>query len=113
MKLYKTNKSNIALNSLEKIANTLKIDIAYFESPVYISYLSPNHIKTEINNSFSSQTLNNDIVNVPFCEYIIASAGSSSYNEAEVSYIMTFNKGFLREYFGLIFFLRIHLSLEA
>ena len=43
-------------------------------------------------------------MNVPFYEDIIASAGSGAYNEAETSRIMTFDKGFLREYFGLISF---------
>lgn len=50
------------------------------------------------------QTLNDDIVSIPFYEDIQASAGRGAYNEAETSRVMTFGKDFLREYFGLISF---------
>ncbi|TLE16637.1 S24 family peptidase [Helicobacter apodemus] len=50
------------------------------------------------------QTLNDDIVSIPFYEDTTASAGRGAYNEAETSRVMTFGKDFLREYFGLISF---------
>ena len=50
------------------------------------------------------QTLNDDIVSIPFYEDIRASAGSGSYNEAETAEQLNFPKSFLRQYFGLISF---------
>lgn len=50
------------------------------------------------------QTLNDDIVSIPFYEDIRASAGSGAYNEAETAEQLNFPKSFLRQYFGLISF---------
>lgn len=53
------------------------------------------------------QTLNDDIVSIPFYEDIQASAGSGAYNEAETSEQLSFPKSFLRQYFGLISFVNL------
>ena len=50
------------------------------------------------------QTLNDDIVSIPFYEDIRASAGSRAYNEAETAEQLNFPKSFLRQYFGIISF---------
>ncbi len=50
------------------------------------------------------QTLNDDIVSIPFYEDIRASAGSGAYNEAETAEQLNFPKSFLRQYFGIISF---------
>lgn len=61
----------------------------------------PNNI---LSNKFSPQTLNDDIVSIPFYEDIRASAGSGAYNEAETAEQLNFPKSFLRQYFGIISF---------
>lgn len=65
------------------------------------SSISKNNI-THTNSS--PQTLNDDIVSIPFYEDIRASAGSGAYNEAETAEQLNFPKSFLRQYFGLISF---------
>lgn len=65
------------------------------------SSISKNNI-THTNSS--PQTLNNDIISIPFYEDIQASAGSGAYNEAETAEQLNFPKSFLRQYFGIISF---------
>lgn len=65
------------------------------------SSISKNNITHT--NSFP-QTLNDDIVSIPFYEDVRASAGSGAYNEAETAEQLNFPKSFLRQYFGLISF---------
>ncbi len=50
------------------------------------------------------QTLNDDIVSIPFYEDITASARSGAYNEAETEERLNFPKSFLRQYFGIVSF---------
>ncbi|WP_245892620.1 S24 family peptidase [Helicobacter valdiviensis] len=52
----------------------------------------------------SQQTLNDEIVIIPFYENVRASAGSGAYNDEESSQSFSFSKSFLREYFGLLSF---------
>ncbi|MDE5603937.1 MAG: DNA-binding protein, partial [Helicobacter sp.] len=50
------------------------------------------------------KTLNDDIVSIPFFEYIRASMGGGAYNETEIAKHLNFPKSFLRQYFGIISF---------
>lgn len=127
LQLYEANKGNITLDNLEKIADALNVDIAFFVSPNDVSYLSPSDISKSIKNvsylspneTFPSETskispqtlnketnltLNDDFISIPFYEDIRASAGSGAYNEAETAKQLNFPKSFLRQYFGVISF---------
>ncbi len=119
LQLYEADKGNITLDNLEKIADALNVDIAFFVSPNDVSYLSPSDVSKSIKSvSYLSpsqafpnetsqippQTLNDDIVSIPFYEDIRASAGSGAYNEAETAEQLNFPKSFLRQYFGIISF---------
>lgn len=119
LQLYEADKGNITLDNLEKIADALNVDIAFFVSPNDVSYLSPSDVSKSIKSvsylspseTFPSetsqilpQTLNDDIVSIPFYEDIRASAGSGAYNETETAEQLNFPKSFLRQYFGIISF---------
>lgn len=69
-----------------------------------VSQLSPNQEKPVPQSKNFPQTLNDDIVSIPFYEDIRASAGSGAYNEAETAEQLNFPKSFLRQYFGIISF---------
>ncbi|TLE16164.1 LexA family transcriptional regulator [Helicobacter apodemus] len=120
IKRYESKKnSNITIENLIKIADALGVDLNFFRSDEFVTklLLSPvtksQKVVTKLSLSQqnpvsqsknSIQTLNDDIVSIPFYEDIQASAGRGAYNEAETSRVMTFGKDFLREYFGLISF---------
>ncbi len=105
LQLYEADKGNITLDNLEKIADALNVDIAFFVSPNDVSYLSPNETFPSETSQIPPQTLNDDdFVTIPFYEDIQASAGSGAYNEAETEEQLNFPKFFLRQYFGIISF---------
>ncbi|WP_334082265.1 XRE family transcriptional regulator [Helicobacter typhlonius] len=120
IKRYESKKnSNITIENLIKIADALGVDLNFFRSDEFVTklLLSPvtksQKVVTKLSLSQqnpvsqsknSIQTLNDDIVSIPFYEDTTASAGRGAYNEAETSRVMTFGKDFLREYFGLISF---------
>lgn len=102
---YETNKAPITIDFLIVAAEQLGVSYDYLArlDDLSISRVhKSNNLPITLPNQL--QTLNNDIVSIPFYEDISASAGSGAYNETETSHVMTFGKGFLREYFGLISF---------
>lgn len=98
-KLETKENTNPTNNTLQKLAIALKVDSDYF-----VSQLSPNQEKHVPQSKNFPQTLNDDIVSIPFYEDIRASAGSGAYNEAETAEQLNFPKSFLRQYFGIISF---------
>lgn len=98
-KLETKENTNPTNNTLQKLAIALKVDSDYF-----VSQLSPNQEKPVPQSKNFPQTLNDDIVSIPFYEDIRASAGSGAYNEAETVEQLNFPKSFLRQYFGIISF---------
>ena len=98
-KLETKENTNPTNNTLQKLAIALKVDSDYF-----VSQLSPNQEKPVPQSKNFPQTLNDDIVSIPFYEDIRASAGSGAYNEAETAEQLNFPKSFLRQYFGIISF---------
>ncbi|WP_276954042.1 XRE family transcriptional regulator [Helicobacter rodentium] len=48
LQLYEADKGNITLDNLEKIADALNVDIAFFVSPNDVSYLSPSDVSKSI-----------------------------------------------------------------
>ena len=106
-KLETKENTNPTNNTLQKLAIALKVDSDYFVSqlsPNIVSQLSPNQEKPVPQSKNFPQTLNDDIVSIPFYEDIRASAGSGAYNEAETAEQLNFPKSFLRQYFGIISF---------
>ena len=105
-KLETKENTNPTNNTLQKLAIALKVDSDYFvsQSRKSVSQLSPNQEKPVPQSKNFPQTLNDDIVSIPFYEDIRASAGSGAYNEAETAEQLSFPKSFLRQYFGLISF---------
>ncbi|WDL73902.1 XRE family transcriptional regulator [Helicobacter winghamensis] len=113
-KLETKENTNPTNNTLQKLAIALKVDSDYFVSQLSpnivsqsrksVSQLSPNQEKHVPQSKNSTQTLNDDIVSIPFYEDIRASAGSGAYNEAETAEQLNFPKSFLRQYFGIISF---------
>lgn len=105
-KLETKENTNPTNNTLQKLAIALKVDSDYFvsQSRKSVSQLSPNQEKPVPQSKNFPQTLNDDIVSIPFYEDIRASAGSGAYNEAETAEQLNFPKSFLRQYFGIISF---------
>ena len=105
-KLETKENTNPTNNTLQKLAIALKVDSDYFvsQSRKSVSQLSPNQEKPVPQSKNFPQTLNDDIVSIPFYEDIRASAGSGAYNEAETAEQLNFPKSFLRQYFGRISF---------
>ena len=119
IKRYESKNSNITIDNLIKIADALNVDLNFFRDNEAVTklLLSPvtksqkNVTKLSLSQAFPNetsqippQTLNDDIVSIPFYEDIRASAGSGAYNEAETAEQLNFPKSFLRQYFGLISF---------
>ena len=99
---------NFTYGNLKKISSAFNMTPASFIDEDNVRQMSDNISKdAEIvssNGVFLPQTLNDDIVSIPFYEDIRASAGSGAYNEAETAEQLNFPKSFLRQYFGLISF---------
>ncbi|EDO9943397.1 helix-turn-helix domain-containing protein, partial [Campylobacter jejuni] len=83
IKRYETKESNITIHNLIKIAKVLDIDLNYFA----------NVPKLEN----QQETLNDDMINIPFFENVRASAGSGTYNDEESTQALGLSKSFLRE----------------
>ncbi|PZT47319.1 DNA-binding protein [Helicobacter valdiviensis] len=117
---YEYGKSDVGVILITKIANILKISSDYFFKE-YSSPIVRQNNKSIVRQSFANaqkrsinstnlklenpqQTLNDEIVIIPFYENVRASAGSGAYNDEESSQPFSFSKNFLREYFGLLSF---------
>ncbi|EKQ0673077.1 LexA family transcriptional regulator [Campylobacter jejuni] len=74
------------------------------KSTNFVSYSSPN-------TNLESQTLNDDMINIPFFENVRASAGSGAYNDEESTQALGLSKSFLRECFGLYSFINLSVIL--
>lgn len=113
-KLETKDDTNPTNNTLQKLAFALKVDSDYFvsqlspnvvsQSKKNVSQLSPNQKKSVSQSKILPQTLNDDIVSIPFYEDVRASAGSGAYNDIETAEQLSFPKSFLRQYFGIISF---------
>ncbi|HEF8144788.1 TPA: helix-turn-helix domain-containing protein [Campylobacter jejuni] len=57
------------------------------------------------------ETLNDDMINIPFFENVRASAGSGAYNDEESTQALGLSKSFLRECFGLYSFINLSVIL--
>ncbi|EHP4339559.1 LexA family transcriptional regulator, partial [Campylobacter jejuni] len=97
IKRYETKESNITIHNLIKIAKVLDIDLNYFA----------NVPKLEN----QQETLNDDMINIPFFENVRASAGSGTYNDEENTQALGLSKSFLRECFGLYSFINLSVIL--
>ncbi|EAJ8366663.1 LexA family transcriptional regulator [Campylobacter jejuni] len=97
IKRYETKESNITIHNLIKIAKVLDIDLNYFA----------NVPKLEN----QQETLNDDMINIPFFENVRASAGSGIYNDEESTQALGLSKSFLRECFGLYSFINLSVIL--
>ncbi|EDP3607117.1 helix-turn-helix domain-containing protein, partial [Campylobacter jejuni] len=97
IKRYETKESNITIHNLIKIAKVLDIDLNYFA----------NVPKLEN----QQETLNDDMINIPFFENVRASAGSGTYNDEESTQALGLSKSFLRECFGLYSFINLSVIL--
>lgn len=122
-KLETKENTNPTNNTLQKLAIALKVDSDYFVSQLSpnivsqsrksVSQLSPNQEKPVPQSKNFPQTLNDDIVSIPFYEDIRASAGSGAYNEAETAEQLNFPKSFLRQYFGIISFANLSIIIGS
>ena len=109
---YEQEEDSMQVGMLKKIMTALNMSN---NSPAIMKKMSSNNEKNVQQYSKSiekmssngvslPQTLNDDIVSIPFYEDIRASAGSGAYNEAETAEQLNFPKSFLRQYFGIISF---------
>ena len=122
-KLESKENTNPTNNTLQKLAIALKVDSDYFvsqlspnivsQSKKSVSQFSPNQKKSVPQSKNFPQTLNDDIVSIPFYEDIRASAGSGAYNEAETAEQLNFPKSFLRQYFGIISFANLSIIIGS
>ncbi|HBK1899986.1 TPA: LexA family transcriptional regulator [Campylobacter jejuni] len=128
IQLYESNnaKKNPTIENLKKIADAFEVSIDYFNDNLSISKnnkmsisgknLSINSNKVSINQTNlkvenSAQTLNDDMINIPFFENVRASAGSGAYNDEESTQALGLSKSFLRECFGLYSFINLSVIL--
>ncbi|MFY4754853.1 XRE family transcriptional regulator [Campylobacter jejuni] len=102
---------NFTYGNLKKIASAFNLSPASFisenmsdNSPTISNKICPT--SNVILENFT-QTLNNDIINIPFFENVRASAGSGTYNDKESTQTLGLSKSFLRECFGLYSFLNL------
>lgn len=127
IKRYESKNSNITIDNLIKIADALNVDLNFFRDNEAVTklLLSPvtksqkNVTKLSLSQAFPNetsqippQTLNDDIVSIPFYEDR-ASAGSGAYNEAETAEQLNFPKSFLRQYFGIISFVNLSIIIGS
>ncbi|EHT4577401.1 XRE family transcriptional regulator [Campylobacter jejuni] len=116
IKRYETKESNITIHNLIKIAKVLDIDLNYFANvpklPLSLSSkmsLSQDKYVPKLENQ--QETLNDDMINIPFFENVRASAGSGAYNDEESTQALGLSKSFLRECFGLYSFINLSVIL--
>ncbi|MCW1362776.1 helix-turn-helix domain-containing protein, partial [Campylobacter jejuni] len=84
-------------------------------SPTISNKICPTNVKNcptsnVILENFT-QTLNDDMINIPFFENVRASAGSGAYNDEESTQALGLSKSFLRECFGLYSFINLSVIL--
>ncbi|EMG5325005.1 helix-turn-helix domain-containing protein, partial [Campylobacter jejuni] len=84
MFVSKTNLKNVSKLPLNMSPSNVS------KSTNFVSYSSPN-------TNLESQTLNDDMINIPFFENVRASAGSGTYNDEESTQALGLSKSFLRE----------------
>ncbi|EDO7571533.1 helix-turn-helix domain-containing protein [Campylobacter coli] len=116
IKRYETKESNITIHNLIKIAKVLDIDLNYFANVPKLSlslsskmFLSQDKYVPKLENQ--QETLNDDMINIPFFENVRASAGSGTYNDEESTQALGLSKSFLRECFGLYSFINLSVIL--
>ncbi|EAK3634394.1 DNA-binding protein [Campylobacter sp. BCW_6878] len=116
IKRYETKESNITIHNLIKIAKVLDIDLNYFANVPKLSLslsskmsLSQDKCVPKLENQ--QETLNDDMINIPFFENVRASAGSGTYNDEESTQALGLSKSFLRECFGLYSFINLSVIL--
>ncbi|EAJ7529585.1 DNA-binding protein [Campylobacter jejuni subsp. doylei] len=116
IKRYETKESNITIHNLIKIAKVLDIDLNYFANVPKLSLslsskmsLSQDKYVPKLENQ--QETLNDDMINIPFFENVRASAGSGAYNDEESTQALSLSKSFLRECFGLYSFINLSVIL--
>ncbi|ECQ6663232.1 LexA family transcriptional regulator [Campylobacter jejuni] len=116
IKRYETKESNITIHNLIKIAKVLDIDLNYFANVPKLSLslsskmsLSQDKYVPKLKNQ--QETLNDDMINIPFFENVRASAGSGAYNDEESTQALGLSKSFLRECFGLYSFINLSVIL--
>ncbi|MCR8678965.1 MULTISPECIES: XRE family transcriptional regulator [Campylobacter] len=116
IKRYETKESNITIHNLIKIAKVLDIDLNYFANAPKLSLslsskmsLSQDKYVPKLENQ--QETLNDDMINIPFFENVRASAGSGTYNDEESTQALGLSKSFLRECFGLYSFINLSVIL--
>ncbi|EAH5020336.1 helix-turn-helix domain-containing protein [Campylobacter jejuni] len=116
IKRYETKESNITIHNLIKIAKVLDIDLNYFANAPKLSLslsskmsLSQDKYVPKLENQ--QETLNDDMINIPFFENVRASAGSGAYNDEESTQALGLSKSFLRECFGLYSFINLSVIL--
>ncbi|MBX1797830.1 helix-turn-helix domain-containing protein [Campylobacter jejuni] len=116
IKRYETKESNITIHNLIKIAKVLDIDLNYFANVPKLSLslsskmsLSQDKYVPKLENQ--QETLNDDMINIPFFENVRASAGSGAYNDEESTQALGLSKSFLRECFGLYSFINLSVIL--
>lgn len=113
---------NFTYGNLKKIASAFNLSPASFisenmsdNSPTISNKICPTDVKNcptsnVILENFT-QTLNDDMINIPFFENVRASAGSGAYNDEESTRALSLSKSFLRECFGLYSFINLSVIL--
>ncbi len=113
---------NFTYGNLKKIASAFNLSPASFisenmsdNSPTISNKICPTKVKNcptsnVILENFT-QTLNDDMINIPFFENVRASAGSGAYNDEESTQALGLSKSFLRECFGLYSFINLSVIL--
>ncbi|EDP3155396.1 TPA: LexA family transcriptional regulator [Campylobacter jejuni] len=113
---------NFTYGNLKKIASAFNLSPASFisenmsdNSPTISNKICPINVKNcptsnVILENFT-QTLNDDMINIPFFENVRASAGSGAYNDEESTQALGLSKSFLRECFGLYSFINLSVIL--
>ncbi|HEF7333830.1 TPA: LexA family transcriptional regulator [Campylobacter jejuni] len=106
---------NFTYGNLKKIASAFNLSPASFinenmsdNSPTISNKICPT--SNVILENFT-QTLNDDMINIPFFENVRASAGSGAYNDEESTQALGLSKSFLRECFGLYSFINLSVIL--
>lgn len=101
---YLAHLDDLSISDVHKsISKSKNLSISNVLKPKKMSITPPNQL----------QTLNDDIVSIPFYEDIRASAGSGAYNEAETAEQLNFPKSFLRQYFGIISFANLSIIIGS
>ena len=117
IKRYESTKdNNITLDSLNKIAEALDVNVELFVtrdvSPsrmnnmsLSVSKLSPSDSLVSLSqNDLSTKEHSNDLVKIPVFDDVYASAGHGFINEEHISRHIEVDKASLRAYFGLTSF---------